>query len=141
VTVQGQPRLGRPAADELLAGAHRGPRKPTLPILAHARCGLHDLAVEARNPLRGAYADVAFHVGHAELHAAEALGGREATHAVAPRTRHLDELLALTEGEARAFKRLLYAAEPTEEGGAIGHHQARVTAQHLCLAGRQMELA
>ena len=64
-----------------------------------------------------------------------------AADAVAPRADRLDVVVVLGEVEAGAVELLAHAGEPLQQRLAALHHDAGVAAQHLRIAGRQVELA
>ena len=110
--------------------------------IAHRCAGADDLLIEARNARQRAMRDIEFDIGHAERDAAELFGIRAmAAHAIAPGAGHIHMVFRFNEGILRAFQPAPRAIQPMQKLRAIRQHQARCATQHLCRAGRQMELA
>ena len=60
---------------------------------------------------------------------------------IAPGADRLDAVVVLGEIEARAVEFLAHVGKPRQQRLAALHHDAGMAAQHLRVAGRQMELA
>ena len=92
-----------------------------LPFSDHGRERAHDLAIEARDALRRAGADVELDIGHAQHDAAEAaLVRRMNVDAVAPRADGLDAIVAFAEVELRSLSGLRICARRSSSAARSG---------------------
>ncbi len=108
----------------------------------HGRECAHHLAIETDDALRRAGTDVELDIGHAQHDAAEAaLVRRMHVDAVAPWAGGLNAVVAFAEVKLRFLQRLAQVYQALEQRGAVRHHQSGDAAQHVRLAGWQMELA
>ena len=106
------------------------------------RRNVDHLLVELGDALRRADRHVEFDVGNAEIDAAEALGvWLVQADGVAPRAGRLDVVVGLDEIELGVGELGLHHGEPLEQRFAALDDDAGLAAQHLGVAGRQMELA
>ena len=142
MAVIGRDRLVGLVEQQILMVADVDPGDPARPVAVDCGLGAKQLAIEARDPLGGAFRHVELEIGHAEIDRAKALEVR-AVHveAVAPRAGHLDMVIVLGDGELGAGERLLDAGEAGEQRIAVGGHQGDRAAQYLGVAGRQVKLA
>ena len=140
VAVPGGLRLGRLPEHEGLDAAHPHPGRHPGAVVADARGRTHEGRVEPRHPGRVARRHREFHVRHAQDHIAELGGGRVAAKTVAPRAGHHDGLPLDLVGEPRPPERGADGVEPLRQLARVGHDEAGHPAQHLGLAGRQVEL-
>ena len=100
------------------------------------------MLIELGDALRGADRHVELDIGNAERDAAEALRvGLVQADGVAPGAGGLDVIVVLGESEFGAVEPRLDVGEPRQQRLAAFDDDAGLAAQHLRLAGRQMELA
>ncbi len=112
-----------------------------LPILRGPGHRVERLAVEFDDAVGRSARHVELHVGHAEPHLAKARARRVAADAIAPRAGRLDVVVMLLEAEAGSVQRLAHGGQAAHQRLPVRNDQPRVAAQHLRLAGRQVELA
>src|SRR5262249_15875171 len=123
-----------------LAHLHAGFR--CVCVLDYRRERAHYLAIEAPDALSRARTHVERDIRHAQHDAAEAaLIRRMHVDAITPRANGLDAVVAFPEIELGSLQRLAQLRQTAKQRGAVRDDQAGDAAQHVGLAGRQMELA